>query len=64
MLGWGHGSAVIQGFPPGLTVLPQEGDISVSAGSAALAHPGGIGPETKMASKSLKISGSEEQPPQ
>lgn len=63
MLGWGHGSAVIQEFPSGLTVLPQEGDISVSAGSAALAYPEGIGPETKMASKSLKISGSEEQPP-
>lgn len=59
-LGWGCGSAVIQELPPGVTVLPRGGDTAVSA---ALGHPGGTGPGTKMVSKSLKISGSEEQPP-
>lgn len=59
-LGWGCGSAVIQEFPPGVTVLPRGGDTAVPA---ALGHEGGTGPGTEMASKSLKISGSEEQPP-
>lgn len=61
---WGRGSAVIQEFPPGVTVLPWGGDTAVSAGSAALGYPGGTGLGTKMASKSIKTSGSEEQPPQ
>lgn len=59
-MGWGCGSAVIQELPPGVTVLPWGGDTAVSA---ALGHPGGTGSGTKMVSKSLKISGSEEQPP-
>lgn len=63
MLGWGHGSAVIQEFPSGLTVLPQEGDISVSAGSAALAYPEGIGQRQKWPQRALKSVAVRNSPP-
>lgn len=61
MLGWGCGSAVIQEFPPGLTVLPQEGD--TSAGSAALAHPGEQAQGQKWPQRALKSVAVRNSPP-
>lgn len=63
VLGWGCGSAVIQEFPPGLTVLPQEGDTSVSAGSAVLAHPGEQAQGQKWPQRALKAVAVRNSPP-